>query len=746
MPIDRICRITGHRIFRDFSWPNELEDFKRYNLVYGWNGTGKSTLACLLRHLQRRAPVTEGTITIRANGVDLGGDRFDTFLEPIRVFNSEFVEENVFTSDNRLAPIFVIGKENIEKQELLNNARLAFRQAQQDVVAKREALQKAVKEKDDFCINQARLIKEALGAHGNAHANYNKRNFRTKIEALIESNSVASSILDDHQKDQLIAQARMAPKPRIPEVGYAVPDLASLSEEVAKILSRKVTSRVIDSLKFDSRVAEWVHQGLPLHSQSDRCRFCDQPIPFGRLEQLNAHFSQEFAQLIDDINGLSNTLEQLMSTARSFEPTRKVEFYDDLVSGYDKLISDAKAECTLIESELANLVTLLKQKKSAPFDEMASSVVIPKIDTRALSQIQQIVISHNCACAEFESRVADAVARLESGYVAVSAPEYQRLTQFETEASDSLNAVQATEGAKRGETVSLEREIISHRRPADELNYELEKYLGHSDLQLDVKETGYAITRNEKPASSLSEGERTAIAILYFLKTLTGQDFHKPDGIVVLDDPVSSLDANCLFNAFAYIKDHTKDAKQVILFTHNFGFFKAIREWFHNLRGADKKLKRFFMLSARIEMAGRSAYLAELDPLLRDYESEYHYLFASVYRLASAPAPERLDAYLSAPTIARRLLESFLSFRVPDESQLYTKMQAIPCDDTLRSRIYRFVNTHSHRDAIGDEDDNLSILTETKAVMQSVIDFMRSGDPEHCKRMISCVNNGEARA
>ena len=65
-----------------------------------------------------------------------------------------------------------------------------------------------------------------------------------------------------------------------------------------------------------------------------------------------------------------------------------------------------------------------------------------------------------------------------------------------------------------------ERAILEHRRPAEELNRELHLYLGHSELQFDVKETGYEITRNGVRAESLSEGEKTAIALLYFLKSL----------------------------------------------------------------------------------------------------------------------------------------------------------------------------------------------------------------------------------
>ena len=40
MKLDRISKIRGHRIFDHFAWPADLEPFGRFNLIYGWNGSG----------------------------------------------------------------------------------------------------------------------------------------------------------------------------------------------------------------------------------------------------------------------------------------------------------------------------------------------------------------------------------------------------------------------------------------------------------------------------------------------------------------------------------------------------------------------------------------------------------------------------------------------------------------------------------------------------------------------------------
>jgi wobble nucleotide-excising tRNase len=73
---------------------------------------------------------------------------------------------------------------------------------------------------------------------------------------------------------------------------------------------------------------------------------------------------------------------------------------------------------------------------------------------------------------------------------------------------------------------------VEHRQPAEELNDDLRKYLGHSDLLLEIKDAGYTISRNGVPAKSLSEGETTAIALLYCLKTLKDRRFDLAKGVV----------------------------------------------------------------------------------------------------------------------------------------------------------------------------------------------------------------------
>ncbi|WP_202758383.1 AAA family ATPase [Delftia acidovorans] len=83
----------------------------------------------------------------------------------------------------------------------------------------------------------------------------------------------------------------------------------------------------------------------------------------------------------------------------------------------------------------------------------------------------------------------------------------------------------------RRQIAVLEQKVRQHRRPAEELNKELASYLGRDELRFDVEQNGYKIMRGDRPAPHLSDGERTSIAFLYFLKSLNATDFDLETGI-----------------------------------------------------------------------------------------------------------------------------------------------------------------------------------------------------------------------
>jgi len=165
--IIRFDSIKNHRVFQDFRWISALDNFSRFNLIYGGNATGKTTLASLLRGMEKGWELSEGEFTVsiagrRISSKDLASESFP----PIRVFNEGFINDNVFTLNGSVSPIFVIGERSIEAQRQAEELKLLLR----DKLEEQNRLKKDVEIResslDDFCKEAGRSIKQLLSSSG----------------------------------------------------------------------------------------------------------------------------------------------------------------------------------------------------------------------------------------------------------------------------------------------------------------------------------------------------------------------------------------------------------------------------------------------------------------------------------------------------------------------------------------------------------------------------------------------------
>lgn len=744
--ITRVSRLRGCGVFRNFAWPKELSEFGRYNLIYGWNGSGKTTLSRVFRDLEIGRPPRNGEAVLRIDGTDVRGENFTQSSYQVRVFNRDFVEENVFPlGRGEMPPILVLGAENVEKQkqvERLGRRRAVARADLDTALVKKYA---ADKELDRFCIDRAGVIKETLRSSGqNPYNNYNKSNFRRDAEKMVQAGDHAVHRLSDVERERLLTQRQEMQRENIEEVVVALPDFSAIVNRVSELLTTTVVTAVIESLRGDHELAEWTRKGLSLHRDRNAgvCQFCEQNLPAGRLSDLEEHFSTEYDRFIRRIEREIENLRTSSDELSELQLPNKAELYEDLGPAFQSAEQELIQVKESAQIFLRRAVQALEDKERRVFESVTPQLQVPRLNMGAVERLNAVIRSHNQRCEDFGSEVEKARQKLGTDMIAVRLKEFVRREGAVTRTQAEVKSKEQEVEDLDVEIIKLEREIVEHRRPAEELNKDLVSYLGHEELLLEIEEPGYAITRGGMPANSLSEGERTAIALLYFLKSLQDRRFEPEKGVVVLDDPVSSLDANALFLAFGFIRERTEDVGQVVILTHNFSFFRQVRNWFHNLKGQGKKdvsqrPARFYMLDSSLEDGARNGVIQWLDPLLEQFESEYQYLFAQVKRASTGPGEQDLERNYVLPNMARRMLEAFLAFRIPQISgDLWKKMKSIPFDEAKKVRILRFLHTHSHSIAVGEPEHDLSALAEAPAVLTDLLEMMKSLDSAHYSAMV----------
>ncbi|WP_082728167.1 AAA family ATPase [Burkholderia mayonis] len=778
MKITKLLKASDYRIFRGFAWPAGLPEFARFNVIYGWNGSGKTSLSNIFRHIQRREPLTHGQVEVLIDQTRVAGTEFGVAALPaVRVFNRDAIDRNIFELGNQqFPPVFFLGEDSVERQRQIEDLK-----QQLDATVKQESgwerkRSDAASALETFCAEEAKGIKNLLTvAGGGPFNNYNAANFRADLQRLKNTTPIPDLLTADLRKQHLATKDGKA-MAHVSQPSVNFPDFADLIEKTQAMLSRSVVSSVISELAENPAVAAWVNAGLELHTgqlASSRCRFCDEPLPVQRMRQLEAHFNNEFKRFLSDIDALIARITSAQQFAQEFRAPPKEALYENLRSQYEQALQTLNQQALTVRMSLDVLSTALNAKRDEPFKTFELAPFIASYSSSgnpvsgveaffriaaagfaalsaamgrtAFDQLKSIISRHNEHTDSFDVAVKAARLALAQHEALRALADWSKKSKAVEKARDDTAIAHNRAEKFRKQIAELEVQVRQHRRPAEELNREVTAYLGRDELRFEVEQNGYRITRGGHPATHLSDGERTAIAFLYFLKSIQGTDFDLNTGIIVIDDPVSSLDANSLFSAFGFMKERTANAGQLFVLTHNFAFFRQVRNWYYNLPGQRKSNPtlhpaRFYMLVAHFVNGRREASLQALDPFLHQYESEYHYLFKKVYEEALKPAVQGLETYYAIPNIARRVLEAFLAFRVPDKpGELFQKLEAIQYDAAKKTRILRFLHTYSHFDQVAEPDHDMSVLSETPAILQEVLELIRECDPAHFKSMTDLI-------
>lgn len=764
----KVTRVQGSQhagILDGWSMPSSVEDLARINVIYGGNGSGKSTLARVLSQMTSEEPsdtVLHIDVHDAAATKRQVSDRSDPFWSRLRVFDKQFVSKNLLFDLNGRSdalPLLVLGEPNVQRDQRIAEIDARLEELSSTLPGTRKAADSASKAARKLATDTARTIGQELQAAG---GRYSARGYdaRRVSEALPGIDEVVHQRSDEEMAADLrvVQGQRLDPIDPIAQVTF---NLQAIQDDVSSVLRQTITNAALEGLSGNPANESWVQQGLRLHGHRDQCLFCASTITEERRQALENHFDESFKRLQEQLQTLDQRLEREEQTlGDTLTSVREPgHLYTDLLDQYQACVRQLSNAAEAYRERIAALRSQIAQKHASPFgvleiDQLPGAVSI------SLEPLNDVLKQHNTRSASYQEAVNDAARRVEQARLASIVADYSARLAEAKEQSESADELQKEQTALSAERERINVTDLDPSPLAEELTRDVASLLGRDELVFAKQDDRYSIQRNGKPATALSEGEQTAISLLYFLCSLRDEKTRNINATVVIDDPVSSLDQEILVGASSHLWSTlvgNSSQHQVILLTHSFELFRMWSNQLDRLPPSVKKDCKYSIYELRARYQNhpdgttrrRPTMISWTDEKLRKkLRSQYHYLFWRVADVLRVDATEgdlatELEASAIIPNAARQMLEAFLAFKYPSkigdfEGSMRRAFEAKAVTDPLRQRVTRFVHRQSHNE---EADIGKPVrIGEAITVLRAAFEFINAVDSDHFDEMCAALD------
>lgn len=607
-----------------------LDTDKKVNLLYGLNGTGKSTFSEFL-YDQTGARFSQCSIE--------GLEENDTVL----VYNQKFVQDTFYEPEG-IHGIFTLSKGNAEAQKVID--------------ATSAEVKKLTEQKRKIEDKQTKDEQKHLGEI----EEYKKQVWKIKTE-YTGGDRVLEFCLDGLKgnKDTLFKYIISLEKPE-GELNYSVDDLKKEAQQLQgeaqsrELLSKflvnvgdigqsELLSKVIVGNKNSSVASlietlgnsDWVNTGIKyVHIDGEKgvCPFCQQKtITQNFLKQINAYFDESY-------NRDKSQIEQMISRYDA-EIKKATDFFNVIKD--DSFLEKNKVE---IESLSANLISVLehnlntlKEKAKTPSIQVSLQPI-----NEIMESINSIIENANKEISLYNQRIADIKGsknKIRNSFWCLMRKEYNSVIELYTANEKAYE--QSVKNAKEKLQIKISEIdtntalIEENRKKTVNIDEAVENIknglidIGITDFTIEKyseEEALYRLKRedlDEDVFKTLSEGEKMVISFLYFIELCNGRSTAEKASnkkLVVIDDPISSLSHIYVFNIGRLIHNEflrSKKYDQLFILTHSLYFFYELTNTNHTER---KETQKLFRICKNTE----SSYFEDMkyEDIQNDYQAYWH--------------------------------------------------------------------------------------------------------------------------
>ncbi|MFD0044925.1 AAA family ATPase [Pseudarthrobacter scleromae] len=601
---------------------------------------------------------------------NLSAGSWDKLRPEIRVFDGAFIRDSVYSGAA------------VEASHRRNLLRFAVGDAAVSEVRREEA----AAEKAKLLKEQIRVLTAGVAQH---HVGVSLAEFR-KLPAVADVEQAIAEVDRDLDANAKSASITARPLPEL--LSSATWNHQRLFSVLAKGLGgvgddaeAKVRAHVGH---FQEEGAEaWLQSGRRLE-QDDRCPYCNQDIHgLPLIEAYRTYFDERYLALLGDVEEIGRDFQDLaekftarLAVDRDMQELRLNNWSD--AGSVQKILLDTPLIDRLIVELRAVIEPLLGAKRAAPLSsivEPATEAAVSKLwddIERHLAEVNEVIASEIGRLEQFTAQlqVQDAEALRQKRKSLVRSQvrhnadvqammddleaKGQALKLAEAEKTDARDKARETMNATLVKYQDAINDLLTRFGAEFSIDQMTTSFMGAAQTEFVIKLRDAEVPLKHESGpnfdSALSEGDKRTLAFAFFAATIL-RDPAVATHIVVVDDPMSSMDAGRRHQTTEVVLEMEEAAKQLILCSHDAPFLRHYRS--RSLRKDDNRA--IAEIAIHDGPAGYSSWIqGSLDELC---ETEYLKMHRQVAEYLSVGLHEPVHIAKQL----RPLLEGYLHRRFP---------------------------------------------------------------------------------
>jgi len=731
--------IKSIKILNEASFKEEvlIENLQKVNIIYGANGTGKSTISKVLSDKKGEYPEC---FVDWADGTPLD----------VLAYNKDFRDRNFVEN---MPGIFTLGEASIEEEKIIKDKIEQLNQIEEEEKNYQKSIDK-LKEKKDAEENDLMLylwdnVYKKYPEFSDACKGFKyKKPFKDRLVEcfdLFEDNVQEVDTLREKAK-QLFGETPIS-QTLIGTINASTLFDIEKSELWKKVVVGKQDIDIAALIK-KLGTSDWVSQGLQfIEDGSDVCPFCQHHTINGDFrKKLNDFFDEGYKKDVAEINYMQASYQ-----ASCDDIVYRLKVMVEGQKGMPKSFLDIIQIESLIKAlnaTISEIYGIMIQKTKEPSRQItlpSTKDIIEGINALIKSANDEIV-KHNNLVNNFNSERDNLIKSIWQFFVK---SEYVKLEAYDKLCKDIVKGVSALnmkieDARKRSlelktEIRKLETNMTSVKPTVTEMNKMLSGF-GFTGFHIEETEEGhnqYHVVREngELAYKTLSEGEITFLTFLYYMQLVKGSFSNSgitSSRVLVIDDPVSSLDSSVLFvvstlirEVFTTVHEGNTNIKQVILLTHNVYFHKEVAFLDRSCKWRDDVY--FWILRKNDNVSMIQPFMKD-NPIKSSYDLLWHEFKNS----------KDIKSHVVIQNIMRRIIENYFQILGGFSPEYILERFDAPEERKICRSLLSWVNdgSHSFPDDIFVELSDEQIERQ-KAVFKKI--FEKMNQLEHYEMMVRPV-------